>query len=123
LKFYEGPWIVNERGIGAFSFWRFPIDSPTASVKPIASSEEHFAVYPNPASNYASFIITLEKPDDVTIELYDLLGRKVKTVVEESLAAGTYKIPFQIENYFAQAMIARLRTSDGLQSLQVMTSR
>jgi len=123
LQFYEGPWIVNERGIGAFSFWRFPIESPQASVRSAAFSEETFAVYPNPITNYATFIISLEKDDNITIELFDLLGRKVKTVVEESLAAGTYKIPFEVESSFNRAMIARLRTSDGLRSVQVMIVR
>lgn len=120
--FYEGPWIVNERGVGAFSFWNFPLEAP-ASVAFRSESEEQFAVYPNPAITEAAFNITLTADDDISIELHDLLGRKITTIMESRLAAGSYKIPFVIEPTFSRVMIAHLRSSQGVKSLQFVTAR
>jgi hypothetical protein len=36
LKTYEGPWLTNSKGIGAFSFYEFDIDNPEEMVKVIA---------------------------------------------------------------------------------------
>ncbi len=122
LYYYEGPWIVNERGVGAFAFWHFPLEAP-ATVALKSESREQFAVYPNPVSAEAVFNITLTSDDEITIELYDLLGRKVTTIMESSLAAGSYKIPFFIEPSFPRMMIAHMRSSEGVRSLQVVLAR
>ena len=113
---------MNDRNVGAFSFWKFPVENPPASIKKTAPSDQTFAVYQNPVNGYASMLVTLDRPDDISIELYDLLGRKVMTVVEDSLAAGSYKIPFALEPSFNRVLIARLRTSDRMESVQVLVA-
>lgn len=119
---YEGPWIVNERGAGAFSFWHFPIQGPAGVERTDIQVAEGFAVYPNPANRFSTFALTLDRDDEVTIELYDLLGRKLSTVLHEPLAAGSYNIPFIIERS-DQALIARLTTSELSRSLKFITTQ
>lgn len=121
--YYEGPWVLNERGIGAFSFWRFPIDMPAASVSTFEAASRGFALFPNPATKHSTFTFSLDRDDHVSIELFDVLGRKISTVLDESFAAGTYKIPVDVTSSSKRVMIARLRTSDRLESLQFMVSR
>jgi|GEM_PF-2385522 len=66
----------------------FHISSPNVGINPIEASTT--AVYPNPSmgSESVSIAYTLNSNTNVTIELYDLLGNKVQTVVNGALEAG-----------------------------------
>jgi hypothetical protein len=89
---YEGPWIVNSRGIGALSFWRFPItDSLTVSVPSTHDNELHISAYPNPFSGRTTIEYTVPNTSRVTIEVMDVLGRHVQTVVDEVMVKGSYQ--------------------------------
>ena len=55
-------------------------------------------VFPNPARNRASIEYQLEKEGLVLIELFDINGRKVKTVVSSGQTAGLYSIDCLLSN-------------------------
>jgi len=60
--------------------------------KSIASIPDEFALegtFPNPFRQSATMNIDLPKDASVTVEVYDLLGRKVKTAYNGDLSAGT----------------------------------
>lgn len=46
--------------------------------------------YPNPFNPQTIIKFSLAKRDDVRLDVYNLLGRKVRTLVEDQLAAGSY---------------------------------
>jgi hypothetical protein len=50
-----------------------------------------FNVFPNPAANSTFISYSLEASSDVQIDIYNLVGTKVKTVMQEKQAAGEYK--------------------------------
>lgn len=65
--------------------------------------EDHFPVpdifmlmqnYPNPFNSSTTIEYGLPEPGHVKIEIYDLLGRKVETIVDEQKQAGTHSITF-----------------------------
>jgi len=45
-------------------------------------TENGMEIYPNPAKDYAILKFSLQKPDDVKIELYDYTGRKIAIMYE-----------------------------------------
>ncbi|HPG40301.1 MAG TPA: T9SS type A sorting domain-containing protein [bacterium] len=47
--------------------------------------------YPNPFNPETTIKYTLHKDAQVTITVYDLLGRKVKTLIDEQQSAGSYR--------------------------------
>jgi hypothetical protein len=49
------------------------------------------ASYPNPFSTSTTIRYTLPKAADARLTVYDLLGRRVRTLVAETQAAGTYR--------------------------------
>ncbi|MGE5317374.1 MAG: T9SS type A sorting domain-containing protein [Chloroflexota bacterium] len=49
--------------------------------------------YPNPFTDYTSFILNLNKASTVTMQIYDLSGRMIMQLPERSYAAGSYIIP------------------------------
>jgi hypothetical protein len=50
--------------------------------------------YPNPFNPTTIISYALPKGDRVTLRLYDLLGRVVKTLVDDSQDAGIYEVRF-----------------------------
>ncbi len=46
--------------------------------------------YPNPFNPTTAIEYTLRSRADVTITVFDILGRKVKTIFDQTMAAGTY---------------------------------
>ncbi len=51
---YEGPWIVNARGVGAFIWYDLPISDVPLSVNELIKPNSDVAIIPNPASNAIS---------------------------------------------------------------------
>ena len=51
-------------------------------------------IYPNPVNDNAIISFSLITPTDVKIDLFDVLGRNVKTISQGSLAEGDHKINF-----------------------------
>jgi len=48
------------------------------------------SVYPNPANEYAFLRYELSSPAEIKIELYDISGRTIKTLVEGNQTAGNH---------------------------------
>lgn len=67
-------------------------------------------VFLNPATDNATFVFNLTESSEVNIELYNILGRKVKTVLTESLNAGDHNesvdlTDLSVGQYFARISI------------------
>jgi hypothetical protein len=48
--------------------------------------------YPNPFNSSTTISFSLTEPGDATLEIFDILGRKVETLHEGWLRAGSYKV-------------------------------
>lgn len=48
--------------------------------------------YPNPFNATTTITYTLPEPTDVRLEVFDLLGRHVTTLVEGSVSAGHHRV-------------------------------
>jgi len=48
--------------------------------------------YPNPFNPFTKIEFLLEKPSWVTVDIYNILGKKVKRILEQRLKAGNYAI-------------------------------
>ncbi len=66
-----------------------PTDSPTA---PTAVARNSFdRVFPNPFKDETSLQFSLEKsPSEVRIDVYDVTGRRVRTLLERQMTRGTH---------------------------------
>ncbi|MEO5673609.1 MAG: T9SS type A sorting domain-containing protein, partial [Chitinophagales bacterium] len=50
-------------------------------------------VYPNPFISSTTISFSLEQYSKVQIELYDVAGRKLQTLLDENVALGDYSLP------------------------------
>jgi hypothetical protein len=67
----------------------------------IPSEGRLFQNYPNPFNPVANIQYHLDINSNVTLSVYDILGQKVKDLVNGLQSAGIYKISFNVEVYQA----------------------
>lgn len=88
------------------------------SVPDVVTLEPNF---PNPFSGSATNIVfSVPESAQVTISVYDVTGRRVGTVLDETVAAGRHTVPFSAEGLASGVYIYRLRT-DNVQETRKMT--
>ncbi|HSW55579.1 MAG TPA: T9SS type A sorting domain-containing protein, partial [Ignavibacteriaceae bacterium] len=71
----------------------------TTSVEDISNGEipVNFTLYqnyPNPFNPSTTIQFSLPKSGDVTLKVYDILGREVATLLNETKNAGSYEVDF-----------------------------
>ncbi|MDI1353581.1 MAG: T9SS type A sorting domain-containing protein [bacterium] len=78
-------------GFENFTNLDFTVDSArinplnlTVGIKNIELQNANFKVYPNPASNQIHIEFDLKTKQEISIDLFDVSGRKVKTILEPS---------------------------------------
>lgn len=64
--------------------------------------------YPNPAKDYTKIDVWVPKVSDLNIELFDLLGRKVKTIYQGSADAGSNTFGFATASLSSGVYIYRV---------------
>ncbi|WP_138431574.1 S8 family serine peptidase [Fodinibius saliphilus] len=76
--------------------------------------------YPNPFNPSTTISYELANKTEVTLNVFDILGRKVKTLVNEVQQSGTYNVNFNASNLASGVYFVRLRT-DSFTKIQKMT--
>jgi hypothetical protein len=68
--------------------------------------------YPNPFNPTTTIQFAIPKMSEVTLKLYDVLGRKVATLVEEEMPQGVYKIDFDARDLPSGVYVYRIQAED-----------
>ncbi len=87
------------------------IGSPTGVTYAGAGVPAEFQLrqnYPNPFNSTTVISFTLAAPASVRLQVYDLLGRRVATLVEERLQPGEYRIPWHADDRSSGVYYCRL---------------
>ena len=108
--------IGNSTHTSSTGFWSFSIHLIT-SVEQIPGTvipkEFHLAQnYPNPFNPSTTIQFALPGQAEVTIRLYDLLGREVATLVNEEYQPGEYKLLFEAGELASGVYFYRIRARD-----------
>jgi len=72
--------------------------------------------YPNPASNVTYLDIVMPAADKINIQIFDMMGRLVKTVVNEYLNTGKHTLEINTEAYAPGVYFFRVSSDSGLYS-------
>ncbi|MEM6784747.1 MAG: choice-of-anchor B family protein [Bacteroidota bacterium] len=87
--FESGLVIANDQSNGLFVL-RSPVISPTAGEPtPDAAVSGLSPAYPNPFQHTTSLSLSLDRSEEVRVDVYDLLGRRVARLFEGATVAGT----------------------------------
>jgi trimeric autotransporter adhesin len=68
------------------------------------------AAYPNPVFDVATLPLTLERPEEVRLEIYNVLGQKMATLLDGYLPAGTHDIRIDARDLVPGVYIVTLRS-------------
>ena len=105
---------AEERHLGAVA------EPNTAFLAPVASAENSIQVYPNPFNNRFNISCVLSRKEVVTIEIFDLLGRKKTSLLQgELLSQGQHQFDvsaadFEEGIYFSKITIGEIQYTQKL---------
>lgn len=68
--------------------------------------------YPNPATNFTNIVYSLPTTSNIEISVYNILGSKISTLVEEKQTSGTYFYGLNCENLNSGLYYIKLKTGD-----------
>ena len=68
--------------------------------------------YPNPFNARTSISYVIPSESRVTIEIFDLLGRRVETLVDRDETAGTHFVIWDAENASSGLYFYRIKADD-----------
>jgi photosystem II stability/assembly factor-like uncharacterized protein len=71
-----------------------------------------FYSYPNPFNLTTTIAYTLKEKSNVSLTVYDILGRELEVLVNETQEAGEYKVPFSASHLASGVYLYRLRVDD-----------
>lgn len=72
--------------------------------------------YPNPFNPSTEIQFALAKQGEVSLQIYDMQGRLVQTLLQETRAAGNYRIAFNAQNLPSGSYFVRLQSGDFAQT-------
>ena len=70
----------------------------TEQETPVASSFKLDGNYPNPFRGQTRILLNVSRSTQVSIDVYDVQGRKVREVLQQTLTRGRHEIPFDGNN-------------------------
>jgi len=78
------------------------------------SQKIDISAYPNPFNAQTSFSYSLAKAGDVKLEIYNLMGQKVATVIDERQEAGQHSINWDATNFSSGIYFYKLTAGDNI---------
>lgn len=103
----------------------YALDAPPVILDQLPSGYELSHNYPNPFNPQTTIQFSLPVRSDINLTVYDILGRRVKTLLNDTKAAGTYTVEWngtdESGNQVASGIyLYRLETTDFSQSKKML---
>ncbi|QQS37659.1 MAG: choice-of-anchor B family protein [Ignavibacteriales bacterium] len=137
IGFVEGAGTSSEKNTYTFSD-RSPIEAKSfyrltqidydgtkhfsQSIEVVFYSVNNFSLkqnYPNPFNPSTKIAFTLLNDDFTNLSIYNVLGEKVKEIVNEQLSAGSYEFNFDAVDLPSGLYIANLKSGSDLKSIKM----
>jgi hypothetical protein len=109
-----------------YPFWNdtfsLPVHSATG-IKTPSSILQQVSNYPNPFKTNTTIQFELLKPSDVTLKVYDYLGRELLTLVNEFADAGRHSVNFDASSFSSGVYLYRLHVDDSVETRRMLIVR
>jgi hypothetical protein len=112
-------WVIWEAEIGGYiNLYGSTDEIRPSSIDdvPIPKKFKLYQNFPNPFNPATNIKFDLPKATNVSIKIYDLLGKEITTLKNEYMNAGYYNINFNAKNLSSGLYIYRIVTDNNIQS-------
>lgn len=112
-------YILEHRGNGLNNdektqIWEIDFNGTTTSIEEYGNElAKHFQLnqnYPNPFNPTTNISFELPKSGEVSLKVFDMLGREVQELINGYQAAGAHQVQFNAENLPSGMYIYRLKS-------------
>ena len=79
--------------------------------------------YPNPFNPSTKIKFQIPSSNDVSLKVYDVLGREVRTLVNENLQAGSYETTFDASGLASGVYFYQLHAGEFTQTKRLLLLR
>lgn len=107
-------WVIND----------IDIQNKTTTSNEVLPQKSDFSLYqnyPNPFNPTTSISFELPVSTNITLKVFDLLGREVSTLVDETQSAGVHSITFDASAFSSGIYFYQLQLENGLTKTNKMT--
>lgn len=73
------------------------------------TNEPEINIYPVPANDHFTLIINIKSATNLSVDVYDLAGRLVKTLYQQSISQGTHALEFTTDHLASGNYLLRIR--------------
>ncbi|MBN1633487.1 MAG: T9SS type A sorting domain-containing protein [Ignavibacteria bacterium] len=116
----HGNWILEVTDdLGGFTGtllgWGIRYNNITTGIEPVAGNPETYSLsqnYPNPFNPTTTIRVQLPKEGDVSIKVFDMLGREVSVIMNGFMKSGTYDITFDASTLASGTYFYRMQAGD-----------
>lgn len=112
-----GPWS---------SSFRFTTEGPPVTTEPNGETPASFAltaIYPNPILHRATVEFETPNESNVRIEMFDLLGRRVAMLVDETLSDGRHSVQMNVAHLASGIYLIRMQAGSFADTRRVTVVR
>lgn len=98
----------------------------TSELEVLVPAPERFAMvsnFPNPFSDQTAIVLDLPDPRTLTVEVFDILGRRVALILDSALPAGRHELTVDATGWPAGTYFARISTRTGVITHQMIVVR
>lgn len=106
----DGGVIRDQLERNAVRIYRIPAFTNTETIKKEKETSDVLQYFPNPFHEFTNIQFELAEQGKVTLKVYDMNGREISTLVNETKPAGTHQVIFHAENLPAGIYFCRLTT-------------
>ncbi len=118
----EGEWILRIKNTGGQSGmlnrWsiRFEVDENTIGISPVSNQiPGKYSLsqnYPNPFNPVTNIKFSIPKSGLITLKVYDIIGREVEQLINQTMNAGIYKYDFDASHLSSGVYFYKLTAGD-----------
>ena len=103
--------IANPKQIDAtLQVWHWGINDAGDEAAPAPAQQ--LTAYPNPFNPETTLSFALARPGEVTLEIFNIRGQRVATLLHEHREAGTHSVTWQAGGTASGVYLARVRVGD-----------
>lgn len=110
----------NNTGWAPLSDYSLPVEINTSTNTSVPDRIELMQNYPNPFNPSTTITFKTKSFSPVSLKIFDVLGREMRTLVDEKLSAGTYNVTFNGSDMTSGVYFYRLEVGSFVETKKLM---